>query len=44
MKQTTKDFVQDPDKIIHIVLNEPITKIELKDSYKEIFNDDDGSP
>ena len=39
MEKEEKYFVQDPELIIQIVLNEPIDEIELKDSFKEIFND-----
>ena len=38
MEKEEKYFVQDPELIIQIVLNEPIDEIELKDSFKEIFN------
>ena len=39
MEKEEKYFVQDPELIIQIVLNELIDEIELKDSFKEIFND-----
>ena len=39
MEKEEKYFVQDPELIIQIVLNELIDEIGLKDSFKEIFND-----
>ena len=39
MEKEEKYFGQDPKLIIQIVLNELIDEIELKDSFKEIFND-----
>ena len=39
MEKQEKNWVQDTELIIQIVLNELIDEIELKDSFKEIFND-----
>ena len=39
MEKQEKNWVQDTELIIQIVLNEPIDEIELKDSFEEIFND-----